>query len=226
MQNLVAGLRYLVNNIGLVAGLFVEHLRLAAIALAISLLIAIPLGWLISRVRWLRGPVLGVLGVIYTIPSLSLFVLLIPVLGLGPRTAIVALIAYAQLVLVRNVLVGLAGIEPSVIEAARGMGMNGWQRFSRVEFPLALPLILAGTRVATLSIIGIGTIAAFIRREYRHYDPGARRQRDPARDRAPLGARGPRPRVTFAGLQVGMSDVRRFAGSQVGTLEPSNLRTF
>ncbi|HEX9371515.1 MAG TPA: ABC transporter permease [Roseiflexaceae bacterium] len=162
MQNLVAGLRYLVNNIGLVAGLFVEHLRLAAIALAISLLIAIPLGWLISRVRWLRGPVLGVLGVIYTIPSLSLFVLLIPVLGLGPRTAIVALIAYAQLVLVRNVLVGLAGIEPSVIEAARGMGMNGWQRFSRVEFPLALPLILAGTRVATLSIIGIGTIAAFI----------------------------------------------------------------
>ena len=135
---------------------------MAAIALVIALAIALPLGWLIARVRWLRGPVLGVLGVIYTIPSLSLFVLLIPPLGLGLRTAIVALVAYAQLVLVRNILIGLVGIEPSIIEAANGMGMNGWQRFSRVEFPLALPLILAGTRVATLSIIGIGTVAAFI----------------------------------------------------------------
>ncbi|KPV49083.1 ABC transporter permease [Kouleothrix aurantiaca] len=155
-------MRYLINNSGLVLGLVGEHLRLAAISLAIALLIAVPLGWLLSRVRWLRGPVLGVLGVIYTIPSLSLFVLLIPLLGLGPRTAIVALIAYAQLVLVRNVVVGLVGIDPAIVEAARGMGMNGWQRFARVELPLALPLILAGTRVATLSIIGIGTIAAFI----------------------------------------------------------------
>src|SRR6185436_19453705 len=118
--------------------------------------------WLLARVIWLRGPVLGVLGVIYTIPSLSLFVLLIPVLGLGLRPAIVALVAYAQIVLVRNILIGLVGIDPAIIEAAKGMGMNGWQRFTRVEFPLALPLILAGTRVATLSIIGIGTIAAFI----------------------------------------------------------------
>jgi osmoprotectant transport system permease protein len=162
MDYLIAGLRYLVTNFGLVAQLFGEHLRLAATALAISLLIAIPTGWLISRVRWLRGPVLAVLGIIYTIPSLSLFVLLIPLLGLGTKAAIVALVAYAQLVLVRNVLIGLVSIEPSIIEAAKGMGMNSWQRFSRVEFPLALPLILAGTRLATLSIIGIGTIAAFI----------------------------------------------------------------
>jgi osmoprotectant transport system permease protein len=162
MDYLIAGVRYLVTNFGLVAQLFGEHLRLAATALAISLLIAIPTGWLISRVRWLRGPVLAVLGIIYTIPSLSLFVLLIPLLGLGTKAAIVALVAYAQLVLVRNVLIGLVSIEPSIIEAAKGMGMNSWQRFSRVEFPLALPLILAGTRLATLSIIGIGTIAAFI----------------------------------------------------------------
>jgi osmoprotectant transport system permease protein len=162
MDYLIAGLRYLVVNFGLVAQLFGEHLRLTATALAISLLIAIPTGWLISRVRWLRGPVLAVLGIIYTIPSLSLFVLLIPFLGLGTKAAIVALVAYAQLVLVRNVLIGLVSIEPSIIEAAKGMGMNSWQRFSRVEFPLALPLILAGTRLATLSIIGIGTIAAFI----------------------------------------------------------------
>jgi osmoprotectant transport system permease protein len=162
MEQLIAGVRFLIDNPGMVGRLFGEHLQLAGISLAISLVIAIPLGWLISRVHWLRGPVLGVLGVIYTIPSLSLFVLLIPVLGLGARTAIVALVAYAQLVLVRNVLIGLTGIDPAIVEAAKGMGMNGWQRFSRVEFPLALPLILAGTRVATLSIIGIGTVAAFI----------------------------------------------------------------
>jgi osmoprotectant transport system permease protein len=153
---------YLLNNLSLVAGLFGEHLRLTAIALTIALAIAVPLGLLVARVRWLQGPVLGVLGVIYTIPSLSLFVLLIPLVGLGAVPAIIALVAYAQLVLVRNMVVGLTGIDPAIIEAARGMGMNGWQRFTQVELPLALPLLLAGTRLATLSIIGIGTIAAFI----------------------------------------------------------------
>jgi osmoprotectant transport system permease protein len=153
---------YLFNNLSLVAGLFGEHLRLTAIALTIALAIAVPLGLLVARVRWLQGPVLGVLGVIYTIPSLSLFVLLIPLVGLGTVPAIIALVAYAQLVLVRNIVVGLTGIDPAIVEAARGMGMNDWQRFTRVELPLALPLLLAGTRLATLSIIGIGTIAAFI----------------------------------------------------------------
>src|SRR3954464_8220516 len=155
-------MQYLIDTFVPIAGPFVEHVQLTLIALAIALAIAVPLSVLLARVTWLRGPVLGVLGVIYTIPSLSLFVLLIPVLGLGLRTAIVALVAYAQIVLVRNILIGLIGIDPAISEAAKGMGMNGWQRFSQVEFPLALPLILAGTRVATLSIIGIGTVAAFI----------------------------------------------------------------
>ena len=155
-------MRYLLNNFPLVAQLFGQHLRLTLIALAVALAIAMPVGLVLARVRWLRGPVLGVLGVIYTIPSLSLFVLLIPLLGLGPTPAIVALVAYAQLVLVRNIVVGLTGVDPAIVEAARGMGMSGWQRFSRVELPLALPLILAGLRLAALSIIGIGTIAAFI----------------------------------------------------------------
>ncbi len=153
---------YLLNNSDRVAGLFGQHLLLTLIALAIALVIALPLGVLIARVHWLRGPVLGALGVIYTIPSLSLLVLLIPWLGLSPTTAIVALVAYAQLVLVRNTLVGLTGIDPALIEAARGMGMSDGQRLWRVELPLALPLILAGVRLAAISIIGIGTIAAFI----------------------------------------------------------------
>ena len=153
---------YLLENPGVVWQRFLEHLALTAAALAIALAIALPLGLLIARAPRLRGPVLGALGVIYTIPSLSLFVLLIPLMGLGFRPAITALVAYAQIVLVRNVLLGLTGVEPAVVEAARGMGMSGWQRLTRVELPLALPLVLAGVRVAALSIIGIGTVAAYI----------------------------------------------------------------
>jgi len=153
---------YLINNFDLVGQLFLQHLWLTLVVLFFSLIIGIPLGLGLARVKWLRGPVLSLLGIIYTIPSLSFFVLLIPIFGLGTTPAIIALTAYAQLLLVRNWLVGLTTIEPAILEAARGMGMNGWQRFWQVEFPLALPMLLAGVRLVTLSSIGIGTIAAFI----------------------------------------------------------------
>ncbi|PKO04220.1 MAG: ABC transporter permease [Chloroflexi bacterium HGW-Chloroflexi-3] len=155
-------MNYLVNNFNVVAELFLQHLQLTLAVIFFSLLIGIPLGLLLARIRWLRGPVMSVLGIIYTIPSLSFFVLLIPIFGLGTRPAIVALTAYAQLLLIRNWLVGLTTIEPAVLEAARGMGLNGWQRFWQIEFPLALPMLLAGIRLVALSSIGIGTIAAFI----------------------------------------------------------------
>jgi osmoprotectant transport system permease protein len=153
---------FLLNNLASTGISFAEHLRLTGEVLGISLVIAMPLGVLLARVRWLRNPVLAVLGVIYTIPSLSLFVLLIPLFGLGVTPAVIALVAYAQLMLVRNWVIGLTSIDPSIIEAAKGVGMNGWQRFWQVEFPLALPLLLAGIRLATLSTIGIATIAAYI----------------------------------------------------------------
>ncbi len=153
---------YLIDHLPTVAMLFGEHLLLTAIVLAIALVIAIPLGLLAARIDRLRGAVLGILGVIYTIPSLSLFVLLIPLFGLGAVPAIVALVAYAQLMLVRNLVVGLTGIEPWIVEAAKGMGMSSWQRFWRVELPLAMPLMLAGIRLATIETIGIATIAAYI----------------------------------------------------------------
>jgi osmoprotectant transport system permease protein len=155
-------MQHLIDAFSGVAGPFAEHLKLTAIALSIALAIAMPVGVLLSRVPWLRGPVLSMLGVIYTIPSLSLLVLLIPLFGIGMTPAVIALVAYAQLMLVRNIVVGLTGVDPGVVEAARGMGMSGWQRFSRVELPLALPLILAGVRLATLSIIAIGTVAALV----------------------------------------------------------------
>jgi osmoprotectant transport system permease protein len=155
-------MNYLVNNFDVVVELFLQHLQLTLAVIFFSLLIGIPLGLLLARIRWLRGPVMSVLGIIYTIPSLSFFVLLIPLFGLGTRPAIIALTAYAQLLLIRNWLVGLTTIEPAVLEAARGMGLNGWQRFWQIEFPLALPMLLAGIRLVALSSIGIGTIAAFI----------------------------------------------------------------
>ena len=157
-------LGYLINNFGVVAQRFNEHLQLTLIALAIALLIALPLGILVTRYKRLEGPVMGFLGVLYTIPSLSLLVLFltIPFIGLGADNAILVLVIYAQVILVRNIVVGLNGVEASIIEAARGMGMNGWQRLWRIELPLALPVILAGVRIATVTIIGIATIAGLV----------------------------------------------------------------
>jgi osmoprotectant transport system permease protein len=153
---------YLIENLDVVGTLFLQHLQLTLVVLAFALIIGIPLGVGLARVSWLRGPVMGLLGIIYTIPSLSFFVLLIPIFGLGTTPAVIALTAYAQLLLVRNWLVGLTSIDSAVLEAARGMGMSGWQRFWQVEFPLALPMLLVGVRLVVLSSIGIGTIAAFI----------------------------------------------------------------
>lgn len=156
-------MRYLLDNPDVVARLFGEHVRLTGIALAIALAIALPVGIGITRVKWLEGPVLGLLGVLYTIPSLALLVLLIPLVGLGADNAIIVLVVYAQVILVRNIVVGLNGVDRDVVEAARGMGMSAWQRLVRVELPLALPVIIAGVRIATVTIIGIATIAALIR---------------------------------------------------------------
>lgn len=153
---------YLVENPGQVLRLLGEQLWLTVAALTLAALIALPLGVLASRNRRVRGPLLAILGIIYTIPSMALFVLLIPLLGLGFVPALIALVAYAQIILVRNITVGLLGVDAAVLEAARGIGMTAWQCFWRVEIPLASPVILAGVRVAVLTTISIGTLAAFI----------------------------------------------------------------
>jgi osmoprotectant transport system permease protein len=153
---------YLINNFSVVAQRFGEHLSLTVRALLIALLIALPLGVLITRYKRLEGPVMALLGVLYTIPSLSMLVLLIPFVGLGQDNAIIVLVVYAQVILVRNIVVGLNGVDASIVEAARGMGMSNWQRLMRVEFPLALPVILAGVRIATVAIIGIAAVAGLV----------------------------------------------------------------
>lgn len=142
--------------------LFFQHLMLTVVSLSIALLIALPVGVLLSRIRWISVPILAVLGILYSIPSLAMFAFLIPVVGLGVKPAIIALIAYSQLILVRNVMVGFQSIDPAIIEAGKGMGLGSFRLFWKIEFPLALPVILGGIRIATISIIGIATIAAWI----------------------------------------------------------------
>lgn len=153
-------MRYLLNNPEIVLRLLSQHIQVTLVALAVAALIALPLGWLLHHRRRLAGPVLGILGVIYTIPSIALIIFLIPLFGLNARAVIAALVLYCQVVLVRNTLAGLASIDPSIAEVARGMGMNGWQAAWRVEFPLALPVILAGVRLAAVISVAITTVGA------------------------------------------------------------------
>lgn len=148
-----------------IAELTGEHLILVSLAILIACSIGLPLGILISRRSSLRTPVLGLANVMQTIPSLALFGFLIPVPfigGIGKRTAIVALILYALLPILRNTLVGILGVDPAVRESAIAMGLTNWQLLWQVELPLAARTILAGIRVATVTTIGTATIAAAI----------------------------------------------------------------
>jgi osmoprotectant transport system permease protein len=139
-----------------------EHLLLVLVAIAVAILIGIPLGVLITRRKAFRQPVLAIANILQTIPSLALFGLLIPIVGIGAVPAIVALTFYSFLPIIRNTYTGITSIDPAIREAGRGMGMTDWQLLSQVEIPLAMGVILAGVRVATVIAIGIATIAAAI----------------------------------------------------------------
>jgi osmoprotectant transport system permease protein len=153
---------YLLGHWQRVGGLLGQHMVLVGFALAIALVIAIPLGVLATRNARAGTAILAVTGTIYTIPSLALLALLVAAIGLGPVTAIVALVAYAQMILVRGVVAGLRGVDASLVEAARGLGLTARQTLLRVEFPAALAVILGGVRVATVSLIALATVAAWI----------------------------------------------------------------
>lgn len=143
----------------------VEHLFLVGSSIAIATLVGIPLGVLVTRRPKLTPPILGIANILQTIPSLALFGLLIPVPiigGIGNIPAIVALTLYSLLPIIRNTYTGITGIDPAIHEAGRGMGMTDRQLLFQVEIPLALGVILAGVRVATVIAIGIATIAAAI----------------------------------------------------------------
>lgn len=142
-----------------------QHIALVGIATSLAVLIGVPLGIVIRRHPFWSKLVLGLANVIQTVPSLALFGFLIPlplIGGIGQRTAIVALVLYALLPIIRNTYTGLAGVDRAVREAGRGMGMTDRQLLFQVELPLALHVILAGVRLATVISVGVATIAAFI----------------------------------------------------------------
>jgi osmoprotectant transport system permease protein len=139
-----------------------QHLTLCLSSVCIGCIIALILGIVCARRPKLYAFVLTVTGIIFVIPSLALFTLLIPLLGLGTKPAIVGLSSYTLLILLRNVVTGLRGVPNDVLDAADGMGYSSWQRLVRIELPLASPLIVAGIRIAVVTVIGIATVAAFI----------------------------------------------------------------
>ncbi len=140
----------------------VEHIELTVLAVVFGVLIAIPLALLSRRRRRVYGPVLAITAIIYTIPSLALFSLLLPLTGLSRTTALIPLTGYTLLILVRNTVTGLNGVSPEVLEAATAMGYTRTRRLVRVELPLAMPAIIAGVRIATVTTIGLVTVTAYI----------------------------------------------------------------
>ncbi|MBI2774135.1 MAG: ABC transporter permease [Chloroflexi bacterium] len=139
-----------------------EHLELTLIAVGLGLAIAFGLSILILRYHWLEQPTVFATGTLYTIPSLALFALLVPWTGLTLLTAEIGLVGYTLLILIRNIVGGVRAVPADVLAAARGMGYSGAQLFWQVQLPLALPVIVAGTRIATITTIGLVTVTALI----------------------------------------------------------------
>ena len=145
-----------------IPNLLVQHLQIVSVSMLIALAVALPLGWLVTRYTRLYVPVVTAAGLLYTIPGLALLALLVPLTGLNASTIIIPLVIYAQLVLIRNTAAAINGIDPILLEVGRAVGMNRWQLLRRVTAPLALPLIIAGVRVATVTTIGIASLAALV----------------------------------------------------------------
>lgn len=152
---------WIVDNFDRYTQPFWQHVYLTIIAVAVGFVIAGALAILAFRRRWLIGPVTTITGVMYTIPSLSLFFLLQPITGRGTVTALIALVSYTLLIIFRNVLAGLDNVAPETRDAARGLGLTRRQMLVRVELPLALPEIMAGLRVASTTTVGLAALAFF-----------------------------------------------------------------
>jgi osmoprotectant transport system permease protein len=154
---------WVVDNLGFIGGLLVEHIFLTAVAIGIGMVISFGLALGVRGRPRLYGPIVGVTGTLYAVPSLALFALLTPITGLGSvLTAEIALVGYTLLILTRNIVEGLRAVPADAIEAAAGMGFTSVQRLMRVELPLALPVIVAGIRIATVTTVGLVTVTALI----------------------------------------------------------------
>ena len=148
---------------GTIVSLLLQHLELTVIAVAVGLAISLPLGVAAWRLRWLRTPLLGFAGILYVVPSIALLSLIAPITGFfSVTTAEVALVSYTLLILLRNIVAGLESVPEDVNEAARGMGYSPAQVLLKVQLPLALPSVLAGVRVATVTVVGLVNVTALL----------------------------------------------------------------
>jgi osmoprotectant transport system permease protein len=162
MHYLLQSYNYNLTDPESIPNLFLKHLSLVLIIMLISIIIGIPLGLLVARYKRLYLPLITASGLLYTIPSIAAFALLIPFTGLTPATAIIPLVLYNQLVLIRNTAAAVNGIDPLLLEVGRAMGMKPQQLLFRVTLPLALPVIVAGIRIATVTTIGIVALASLV----------------------------------------------------------------
>ena len=153
---------YVAQNWQLILSRTGEHVSLALIAVALACVVGVPVGVAVTRNKRVAGAVIGVANVMQTIPSLALFAFVMPIFGVGRGNAIFALFLYALLPIIKNTYIGLNNVDPSIIEAARGMGMSRPQIMFRVQMPLAVSVIMGGVRIATVTCIGIATIAILI----------------------------------------------------------------
>ncbi len=159
MSYLLNGYNWDLSDPQSIPNLFFAHLYITVISVLLGVLIAFPIALLVLRFKRLYLPIVTTAGVIYTLPSIALFVLLIPLTGLEATTIIIPLVAYTQIVLIRNIIAAIHAVDPALVEVGRAMGMNGVQLQLRVVLPLALPVIVAGLRVATVTTIGIATLS-------------------------------------------------------------------
>ncbi|MHB1454588.1 MAG: ABC transporter permease [Saccharofermentanales bacterium] len=153
---------YITENYPYILSKTGDHISLALVAVGFSCLIGIPLGILITRNKKFADTVIGIANVIQTVPSLALFAFMLPLFGIGYRNAVFALFLYALLPIIKNTYIGIKNVDPAIIEAARGMGMSKLQILSKVEMPLCIAVIMGGVRIATVTCIGVATIATLI----------------------------------------------------------------
>lgn len=153
---------YLLDNLNTFIGLTIEHIDIVALAIGIAVPLGVVLGVGITADKRLATVVIWLAGIMMTIPSIALFGLLIPILGIGDPPVVVALVLYSQLPIIRNTYVGINQVDPAAVEAGRGLGMTRWERLRRVQLPIALPVIMAGVRNAVVILIGIAAIGAYI----------------------------------------------------------------
>jgi osmoprotectant transport system permease protein len=155
-------MRWTGRNLDTVLAATLAHAELVGAAILIASLAAVPLGLAVARAARLRAAVLGTASLLYSLPTLAVFALLVPVLGLGFRPALVALVTYALPILLRALVAGLAAVPPAVLDAAAGMGLTPRQRLWRVEIPLAMPALVGGLRVAGVTLVSAATVGALI----------------------------------------------------------------